>query len=88
MCNICSDNPGNMYPVRLCVHRVHSRLRWSRSQRRFDVSVPEETGDKLKELVEECADPGATRSEIIAAVLSAYFQSSDDEIACTREFLK
>jgi metal-responsive CopG/Arc/MetJ family transcriptional regulator len=58
------------------------------AKQRFGVSVPEETGDKLEELVEECADLGATRSEIIAAVLAAYFRSSDDEIARTRELLK
>jgi hypothetical protein len=39
-------------------------------------------------LVEECADLGGTRSAIIAAVLAAYFQSSDDEIARMRELLK
>jgi metal-responsive CopG/Arc/MetJ family transcriptional regulator len=58
------------------------------AKQRFGVSVPEETGDKLEELVEECADLGATRSEIIAAVLVAYLQSNDDEIARIRELLK
>ena len=57
-------------------------------KQRFGVSVPEETGDKLEEVVEECVDLGATRSEIIAAVLVAYFQSSDNEIARMREFIK
>ena len=57
-------------------------------KQRFGVSVPEETGDKIEEVVEECVDLGATRSEIIAAVLAAYFQSSDDKIARTRELLK
>jgi metal-responsive CopG/Arc/MetJ family transcriptional regulator len=58
------------------------------TKQRFGVSVPEATGDMLEELVEECADLGATRSEIIAAVLAAYFRSSDNEIARTRELLK
>jgi len=56
-------------------------------KQRFGVSVPEETSDKLEMVVEECADLRATRSEIIAAVLAAYFQFSDDEIARTRELL-
>ena len=57
-------------------------------KQRFGVSVPEETSDKLETVVEECADLRATRSEIIAAVLAAYFQSSGDEIARTRELLR
>ncbi len=55
---------------------------------RFGVSVPEEITQKLEELVEECDDLGATRSEIISAVLAAYFQTCDDPTARTREVLK
>ena len=55
---------------------------------RFGVSVPEEIAEKLEELVDECDDLGATRSEIISAVLAAYFQTCDDSTARTREVLK
>ena len=41
----------------------------------------------VHEVCEHCRDSRA-RSEIIAAVLAAYFQSSDDEIARMRELLK
>jgi metal-responsive CopG/Arc/MetJ family transcriptional regulator len=58
------------------------------SQQKFGVSVSEETAEKLEELVDECTDLGASRSEIIDAILSAYLQSSDDEITRTRELLK
>lgn len=56
---------------------------------RFGVSVPEEIAQKLEELVDECDDLGATRSEeIISAVLAAYFQTCDDSTARIREVLK
>jgi len=55
---------------------------------RFGVSVPEEIAEKLEELVDECDDLGATRSEIISAVLAAYFQTCDDSTARTRVVLK
>lgn len=57
-------------------------------QQKFGVSVSTETSEKLEELVDECTDLGANRSEIVDAVLRAYLQSSDDEIARTRELLK
>jgi metal-responsive CopG/Arc/MetJ family transcriptional regulator len=57
-------------------------------QQKFGVSVSEETGERLEELVDECTDLGASRSEIVDAVLTAYFRSSDDEITRTRELLK
>jgi metal-responsive CopG/Arc/MetJ family transcriptional regulator len=58
------------------------------AQQKFGVSVSEETGEKLEELVDESTDLGASRSEIIDAILMAYLRSSDDEIARTRELLK
>lgn len=57
-------------------------------QQKFGVSVSDETGEKLEELVDECTDLGASRSEIVDAILKAYLQSSDDEIARTRKLLK
>lgn len=58
------------------------------TQQKFGVSVSEETGEKLETLVNESTDLGASRSEIVDAILMAYLQSSDDEIARTRELLK
>jgi metal-responsive CopG/Arc/MetJ family transcriptional regulator len=58
------------------------------AQQKFGVSVSEETGEKLEKLVDESTDLGASRSEIIDAILIAYLRSSDDEIARTRELLK
>ena len=57
-------------------------------QQKFGVSVSEETGERLEELVDEYTDLGASRSEIVDAILSAYIQSSDDEITRIRELLK
>ena len=57
------------------------------SEQRCGVSVPKETSDKREMLGTECVDLRATRSEIIAAVLAAYFQSSDDTIDRTRALL-
>lgn len=62
------------------------------AQQKFAVSVSEETGERVKQLVDECADLGANRSEIVDAVLTAYFRSTEgsteDEIARTRELIK
>jgi metal-responsive CopG/Arc/MetJ family transcriptional regulator len=58
------------------------------AQQKFGVSVSEETGEKFETLVNESTDLGASRSEIVDAILMAYLQSSDDEIARTRELLK
>lgn len=40
---------------------------------KFGVAVSAELVDELDELVDECADLGASRSEIVEAVLTAYF---------------
>lgn len=57
-------------------------------QQKFGVSVSDETGEKLEELVEECTDLGVICSEIVDAILTAYLQSTDEEIARIRELLK
>ncbi|MFC7057712.1 hypothetical protein [Halovenus salina] len=47
------------------------------------VSVQTELADKIDLLVEECADLGANRSEIVEAIIAAYFQSDEERIKKT-----
>ncbi len=54
---------------------------------KFGVAVSEELVDELEGLVDECADLGASRSEIVEAILTAYFQSDVDHVARVRELI-
>jgi metal-responsive CopG/Arc/MetJ family transcriptional regulator len=51
------------------------------------VSVRTELVDELDTLVDECADLGASRSEIVEAILTAYFQNGEKQIKQTRELI-
>jgi metal-responsive CopG/Arc/MetJ family transcriptional regulator len=51
------------------------------------VSVRTEIVDELDTLVDECADLGASRSEIVEAILTAYLQNDEEQIKQTRELI-
>ncbi|MDL0143390.1 hypothetical protein [Halobacterium salinarum] len=51
------------------------------------VSIRTELVDELDSLVDECSDLGASRSEIVEAILTAYFQNDEDQIKQTRELI-
>lgn len=57
------------------------------AREKFGVAVAGELADELDELVEECADLGASRSEIVEAILTAYFQSDVDHTERVRELI-
>jgi metal-responsive CopG/Arc/MetJ family transcriptional regulator len=47
---------------------------------KFGVAVAEDVADELEELVNECEDLGVNRSEIVEAILTAYFRSDTDHV--------
>jgi metal-responsive CopG/Arc/MetJ family transcriptional regulator len=51
------------------------------------ISVRTELIDELDTLVDECSDLGASRSEIVEAILTAYFQNDEEQIKQTRELI-
>ena len=53
----------------------------------FGVSVADNLVDDLDELTEQCVDLQAGRSEVIDAILTAYFQSDVDYEARVRELI-
>jgi alkylhydroperoxidase/carboxymuconolactone decarboxylase family protein YurZ len=57
------------------------------AREKFGVAVSDEFVDDLDELVEECADLGARGSEIVEAILTAYFQSDVDHAARVRNLI-
>ncbi|AAG18818.1 hypothetical protein PNQ29_12150 [Halobacterium salinarum] len=54
---------------------------------KMGVSIRTELVDELDSLVDECSDLGASRSEIVEAILTAYFQNDEDQIKQTRELI-
>ncbi|MEF8852054.1 MAG: ribbon-helix-helix protein, CopG family [Haloarculaceae archaeon] len=54
---------------------------------KFGVSIEDEIAREVDELVEECADLGATRSEIVEAVLTAYLESDVEHGSRVRELI-
>jgi len=54
---------------------------------KFGVAVAEELVDELEGLVDESADLGARRSEIVEAIVTAYFRSDVDHAARVRELI-
>ncbi len=71
------------------MHPVHVFLRASKTMARtkMGVSIRTELVDELDSLVDECSDLGASRSEIVEAILTAYFQNDEDQIKQTRELI-
>jgi metal-responsive CopG/Arc/MetJ family transcriptional regulator len=51
------------------------------------VSIRTELVGELDVLVDECSDLGASRSEIVEAILVAYFQNEEERIKQTRELI-
>ena len=54
---------------------------------KFGVSLDDEIAREIDELVDECADLGANRSEIVEAVLMAYLESDVDHVSRVRELI-
>ena len=71
------------------MHLVHVFLRASKimTRTKMGVSVRTELVEKLDTLVDECSDLGASRSEIVEAILTAYLQNDEERIEKTRELI-
>jgi metal-responsive CopG/Arc/MetJ family transcriptional regulator len=54
---------------------------------KFGIAVEEETVQEVDELVAECDDLGASRSEIVEAILTAFIQSDSDHAKQVREVI-
>ena len=57
------------------------------ARKKFGVALSGDIVDELEKVVDECADLGASRSEIVEAVLTAYFKSNLDHVARVRELV-
>jgi len=53
----------------------------------FGVAITEEIVRKIDELLDECEDLRASRSEIVEAILTAYIQSDTDHVEQVRELI-
>lgn len=54
---------------------------------KFGISPSPRIAQQLDDLVESCVDFGASRSEIVEAVLTAYFDADEDRTTTTRELV-
>ncbi len=54
---------------------------------KMGVSVRTELVEELDTLVDECSDLGASRSEIVEAILAVYLQNDEERIEKTRELV-
>jgi metal-responsive CopG/Arc/MetJ family transcriptional regulator len=54
---------------------------------KFGIAVDEDLASEVDELVDECDDLGASRSEIIEAILTAYIRSDSDHAEQVRELI-
>jgi len=59
----------------------------SMSNTEFGVSISDELVEELDELTEQCIDLQASRSEVVEAILTAYFQGNIDHEARVRELI-
>jgi len=57
------------------------------SNTEFGVSIADDLVEELDELTEQCVDLQASRSEVVEAILTAYFQSDIDHEARVRELV-
>jgi metal-responsive CopG/Arc/MetJ family transcriptional regulator len=57
------------------------------SNTEFGVSIADELVEELNELTEQCIDLQATRSEVVEAILAAYFQGDIDHEARIRKLI-
>ncbi len=71
------------------MHPVHAFLRESKTMARtkMGVSVRTEVVDELDTLVDECSDLGASRSEVVEAILKAYLRGDEEKIEQTQELI-
>ena len=71
------------------MHSVHAFLRASKimTRTKMGVSVRTELVEELDTLVGECSDLGASRSEIVESILTAYLQNDEERIEKTRELV-
>jgi len=53
----------------------------------FGVSITDDLVEELDELTEQCVDLQASRSEVVEAILTAYFQSEIDHEPRVRELI-
>ena len=57
------------------------------SNTEFGVSISDELVEDLDDLTEQCVDLQASRSEVVEAILTVYFQSDIDHEARVRELI-
>ena len=57
------------------------------SNTEFGVSIADDLVEELDKLTEQCVDLQASRSEVVEAILTAYFQSDIDHEARVRELV-
>ncbi len=57
------------------------------TKQKFGVAVDEGIVREVDELVAECDDLGASRSEIVEAILTAFIQSESDHAKRVREII-
>ncbi len=57
------------------------------TRQKFGIAPSPRIAQQLDDLVEECVDLGGSRSEIVEAVLTAYFDTDEDRTATTRELI-
>lgn len=57
------------------------------SRRKIGISPQSEVVDRLDDLVEECEDLRVSRSELIEAILVAYFEANENPVDTTRELV-
>ena len=57
------------------------------AKEKFGVAVDEEIVQEVDELVAECDDLGASRSEIVEAILAAFVQTESNHAEQVREII-
>ena len=57
------------------------------SRTKFGIAVSEDVVTDLEAVVEECTDLQASRSEVVEAILTAYFASETDHTERVRELV-
>ena len=57
------------------------------TKEKFGIAVKEDIVQEVDELVAECDDLGASRSEIVEAILTAFIQSDSDHVEQVREII-
>ena len=57
------------------------------SRTKFGIAVSEDVVTDLETVVEECEDLQASRSEVVEAILTAYFASEADHTERVRELV-